>query len=142
MDKRSTVALFIDLLEINNKFAWVVLSVCKDFGTKESDDMVADDFTRFVLEVGVVDTEIGVEPVDFVGHEFLRNETLQKRSTDQMTRATASSDLCGDFLLNKSSLLFFALEDGGRVSGLILDAMRYFTVRPGETGHGEMRVRA
>ena len=39
----------------------------EDFGAKEGNDVVRDDGRRFILEIGVVDAEVGVEPVDLVG---------------------------------------------------------------------------
>lgn len=40
--------------------------------------MVADHIDiRFILEIGIIDSEVGVEPVDFAGDELLGNEALE-----------------------------------------------------------------
>jgi hypothetical protein len=38
--------------------------------------MVGDDLLRLVLEIGVVDAKMGVEPVDFIFDKVLGNESL------------------------------------------------------------------
>jgi hypothetical protein len=76
VDERGAVPLFINLLEIDYERAGVMLSVCEDFCTIEGDDMVRDDLARRLLEVGVVDPKMGVEPVNLVGYKLARYETL------------------------------------------------------------------
>lgn len=39
--------------------------------------MIRDYWDGLIAEVGVVDTQLGVEPVDFVGNEFSWDETLR-----------------------------------------------------------------
>ena len=38
--------------------------------------MVRYDLSRFILKVGVVDAEVGVEPLDLIGDKFTRNKSL------------------------------------------------------------------
>jgi len=57
-----------------------VLGIGEDFGTKEGDDMIRDYLDGFIAEVSVVDTQLGVKPVDFVRDEFSGDETLCKGS--------------------------------------------------------------
>ncbi len=94
MDERCPIAILIYPFEIDDELARIVFRICQNFcpterwlsfGTmrckkgdlQESDDMITDDFPRFVVKVGVVDAEVGVEPVDFVGDQLLRNKALE-----------------------------------------------------------------
>lgn len=69
-------AILVDLLEIDHEFAGVVLGICEDFRTKKRDDVIGNDLHRLGLEVGIVDAEVGVEPVHLVHDKFARNEAL------------------------------------------------------------------
>lgn len=53
-----------------------MLCICEHFSPEERNDVVTDDLPRFVAEIRVVDAEISVKPVDFIGDELLRDETL------------------------------------------------------------------
>jgi hypothetical protein len=57
-------------------FGGIVLGVGENLCTKEGDDMIRDYWDGLVAEVSVVDTQLGVKPVDFVRDEFSRDETL------------------------------------------------------------------
>jgi hypothetical protein len=70
------IPVLVNPLKVNNEFAGIVFGVREDFGSEESNDVVRDDFARFVLEISVVDAEVGVEPVDFVGDELSWNKAL------------------------------------------------------------------
>lgn len=54
-----------------------MLGVRHYLGAEQGDDMVGDDFMGFVLEVGIIDTEVRIEPVDFSSDEFARDEALR-----------------------------------------------------------------
>lgn len=53
-----------------------MLGVGEHFGAEEGDDVVGDDGGGFVGEIGVVDAEVIVEPVDLVLDEFAGDEAL------------------------------------------------------------------
>ncbi len=76
MDKSGPSALFVNLLEIDDELVGVVLGVSEDLGTKEGDDVLADHIARFALKVRVVDAQMRVEPVDLVGDQLGRYESL------------------------------------------------------------------
>ena len=75
VDEDGTV--LADLLQINDKFGRVVLCVGENFCAKEGDDMIRDYWDGLVAEVSIVDAQLGVKPVDFVGNEFSGDETLR-----------------------------------------------------------------
>lgn len=77
MDERR--ALLVDFLEIDDELAGIMLGVRQDLRTKERDDVIRDDISGLVLKVGVVDAEVGVEPVDLVSYELARNKPLRKK---------------------------------------------------------------
>ena len=54
-----------------------MFGIGQNLGTKEGDDMIRDYWDGFVAKVSVVDTQLGVKPVDFVRDEFSRDETLR-----------------------------------------------------------------
>ena len=70
--------VLVYLLEIDDKFTWVVLGICEDFRTKECDDVIRNDTGFFVLEISVVDTKIGVKPVDLPWDELPGNKALKR----------------------------------------------------------------
>lgn len=76
MNEGSAVPLVIDSLEVNYKFAGVLFGISDDFCTEQGDDMVRDNFPRFILKVSVVDAEVGIEPVDFIRDEIAWNKPL------------------------------------------------------------------
>ena len=78
MDEGRAVTLLVDLLEVDDELRGVVLRVREDLGAEERDDVVRDDLDGLVAEVGVVDAEVGVEPVYFVRDELARDEALGK----------------------------------------------------------------
>lgn len=43
---------------------------------KEGEYMIRDDRHGFILEIRVVDAQVGVKPVDLVGNELSGNEAL------------------------------------------------------------------
>ena len=45
--------------------------------SKQGNDMIRYDLPRFILEVGIVDTEVWVEPMHLVGDEFAWDKTLE-----------------------------------------------------------------
>lgn len=73
-------ALVVYFFEIDDEFGGVMLRVCDDLRAKQRDDVIRDDAKFLVLEVGVVDAEIRVKPVDLVGNEFPRDKSLQAMS--------------------------------------------------------------
>ena len=76
MDERCALALFVYPLEVDNEAARIMLGEGEDLGAEEGHDVVGDDVVRFGLEVGVVDAEAVVEPVDLVGDEFAGDKAL------------------------------------------------------------------
>ena len=78
MNESRAISFVVYPLEVNHKLIGIMLSISKNFGTEERDDMIRDDLWGFVLEIGIIYTEMGVEPVDLVGDELSRYETLLK----------------------------------------------------------------
>lgn len=76
MNKSSAISFVVDSLEIDNKLGRVVLGEGKHFGAKEGDDVIGYDRGRLILKVRVVDAELGVEPVDFVGDQLAGDKAL------------------------------------------------------------------
>ena len=56
-----------------------MLGICEYFRSEEANDMIRDDLNRFVSEVGVIDSEVSVEPLDLVCDELPRDEPLVRR---------------------------------------------------------------
>ncbi len=83
-------AIFVNLLQVDDELARVVLRVRKDLGSKQSNDVITDDLTSLILEISIVDAEVGVEPVDFVGNQFRRNEALH----DEIESDTTMDEGC------------------------------------------------
>ena len=76
MDEGSAVPLVINSLKVNDEFAGILLSISDDFCAEQGDDVVRDNFPRFVLKVSVVDAEVGIEPIDFIRNEIAWNKPL------------------------------------------------------------------
>ena len=74
MDEDRTV--LVDLLQVDDELGRIMFGVGKDFGTKEGDDVIRDHLDRLIAEVSIVDTQLGVKPVDFIRDEFPRYEAL------------------------------------------------------------------
>jgi hypothetical protein len=125
MNESSAIAVFMDPFEIDGKLAGVMLGVRKDFGAEEGNDMVTDNVARLIAEIGVVDAEIGIEPVYFIGDKFLRDEAF-----------------CSDLLLNEGSLFFFTFENWGCIAWKVLDSMQQTVAAASVRGswNGKMRV--
>jgi hypothetical protein len=54
-----------------------MFGIRQDLCSKQSYDMIRYDLPRFVLEVGVVDAEVAVEPLHLVGDEFAWDKSLE-----------------------------------------------------------------
>jgi len=80
MNKGRAVPALINPLKVDDEGRWVVLREGHYLSAKEGNNMVRDDLARFILEVGIIDTEVRVEPIDFPSNKFTRNETLRNRS--------------------------------------------------------------
>jgi hypothetical protein len=78
VDECGAISIGVDLFEVDNEFGRVMLGIRKHFGAKEGNDMVRDDLDGLVAEVGVIDTEVGVKPLDLVRYELAGNETLEE----------------------------------------------------------------
>lgn len=81
MYERRPSTIFIYPLQIYFQFhapigRLVSFRIRKYFCTKQGDDVIADDLSAFIMEIGIVDTEVGVEPVDFSGDQFRWDEAL------------------------------------------------------------------
>jgi len=70
-------AVFVDLLQVDDEFRRIMLGISENFRTKEGDDVIRNYWDGLVAEVSVIDTQLGVEPVDFVGDELSWDETLR-----------------------------------------------------------------
>jgi len=70
-------AFLVYLLEVDDELTWIVLGVCEDFRAEQCDDVIRNDTELFVLEIGVVDTKIGVKPLNLPGNELPGNEALK-----------------------------------------------------------------
>jgi hypothetical protein len=79
VNKRGAISLGVDLFEVDDEFGWIMLGICQYFGAKEGDNMVRDDLDRLVPEVGVIDTEVCVKPLNLVHYERVGNETLEAK---------------------------------------------------------------
>lgn len=77
MNEHSTTGVLVDLFELDEELGRVMLGVCEELRTKESNDMISDDVGRFVLEVCVVDSKRVIEPSNFIRDEPTRYETLR-----------------------------------------------------------------
>lgn len=80
MDKCRAIPVLINFLEVNDELARIMLGVGEYFRAEEGNDVVRDDLTRFILEVGVVDAQVRVEPVDLVGDQLARDKALSAES--------------------------------------------------------------
>lgn len=76
MNESCAVPLFVNLLEVDYKLVRVMFGIREDFGPEQSDNMVRDYLPRFILKVGIVYAEVRVKPIDFIGNELARNESL------------------------------------------------------------------
>lgn len=76
VDKGGAISLAVDPLEIDDQLGRVMLSICEYFRAKEGNDMIRDDLDRLVTEVCVVDSEVSIEPLDFVHNELPGDESL------------------------------------------------------------------
>jgi glycine cleavage system aminomethyltransferase T len=74
-------SLVVNSLQINDKFSRIALGVRYDFRSEEGYNMVGYDLTRFLLEIGVVDAEVEVKPVNFARNEIVGYKALERRST-------------------------------------------------------------
>jgi len=70
-------AILVDFLQVDDEFCGIVLGVGENLCTKEGDDMIRDYWDGLVTEISVVDTQLGVKPVDFIRDELSRDETLR-----------------------------------------------------------------
>lgn len=78
VDERGAISIGVDLFELDDKFGWIMLGICQYFGAKEGDNMVRDDLDGLIPEVGVIDTEVRVKPLDLIHYELVGNETLEE----------------------------------------------------------------
>jgi len=76
VNESGTIPLLVHLFEVDYERTRVMFCVSEDLGTKEGNDMIRDDFTGLFLKVGIVYSEVGVEPIDFVSNKTARDETL------------------------------------------------------------------
>jgi hypothetical protein len=83
VDERGPISSGVDLFEVDHEFGWIMLGICQYFGAKEGDDVVRDDLDRLVPEVGVIDTEVRVKPLDLIRYELVGNETLEEERTEK-----------------------------------------------------------
>lgn len=76
MDEGGGVAALVDVLEIDYELRGVVLGVREHLGAVKRDNVVGDDLDGLCREVLIVDTEVRVEPVDFICDKFAWDEAL------------------------------------------------------------------
>lgn len=86
--------------------------------------MVRDHLTRFILEIGVVDAEVRIKPIDFVRDELSRDEPLRSCHLIEKLSWKVWTHLRGYCLFNQGALLVFALEDGSIVTWLVFNFMQ------------------
>lgn len=79
MNESCPASVLVDFLKVDHKFTGIMLRICHDLGAKQCDYMIRNDLGRFILEVCIVDTKIRVEPVNFSGDEFARDEALNDK---------------------------------------------------------------
>ena len=84
MDERGAISFGVDLFEVDDEFGRVMLGICKHFGAKEGDDMIRDDLDGLVAEIGVINAEVGVKPVDFIRYKLAGNETLEEERSIEL----------------------------------------------------------
>jgi len=78
----------LDLLEVDLELLHILLGVCDHLSAIESYDVVADLVGKFVGEVGVIDTELVVEPGHLERYELGWFEAFE-RDSDLDGRALA-----------------------------------------------------
>lgn len=76
VNKSGAVSFLVDSLEVNDKLGRVMFCKREHFGAKEGHDVIGYHGGGFILEIRVVDAEMGVEPVDLVGDQLAWDETL------------------------------------------------------------------
>lgn len=81
MNECRPLSLVVNSLQINDKVGRIALGIRYDFRSEEGYDMVGYDLTRFLLEIGVVDAEVEVEPVNFACNEIAGYKALERGST-------------------------------------------------------------
>lgn len=86
MNERCAIPLVIDPLEVDHELVRVMLSIRKDFGAKQANNMVRDHCRRFILKIRIIDTKVRVEPVDFVRYELAGHESLISMSVIESTK--------------------------------------------------------
>ena len=122
MDEDGTVLVY--LLQVDDEFCGIMLGVCENFCTKEGDDMIRDYWDGLVAEVSVVDTQLGVKPGDLVRDEFSGDKTLRMGFHQDWVCGSELREniayLGRDLGLNLSPLFLLAFEDGGDITGEIL----------------------
>lgn len=64
MDEGGSIALLVNFLEVDDKTFRIVLGVRQNLRAEQGNDVIGDDTPGFVLEIGIVDAKVGVEPVD------------------------------------------------------------------------------
>lgn len=137
MNESRALAVLVDVLEIDHELRRVVLSEGKDLGSVEGDYVVCDHVGRLGHEVGVIDAEMRVEPVNLIRNEFARNETLDRQDPREYTTetrqfprsherylSTNDTDLFGNVRLNLRTLLLLTLENGRRITRHVLHAVQ------------------
>jgi hypothetical protein len=70
--------MFVDLFEVDNELGRVTLGEREHLGAEQGEDVIGDQGGGLGSEVGIVDTEMVVEPVDFVLDEFAWDKALRK----------------------------------------------------------------
>ena len=68
--------VLVDLLQVDDELGGIMLGVGENLCTKEGDDMIRDYLYGLVAEVSIVDTKLGVKPVDFIRDELSWDKTL------------------------------------------------------------------
>ena len=104
-----------------------MLGIGQNFCSKQGYDMIRYDLPRFILEVGVVDAEVGVEPSHLVGDEFAWDKTLDcQESVAYLSskRFKRDKNLGGDIVFDEGSLFFLAFEDWCGVTRKVLNTIR------------------
>lgn len=79
MDEGCAIPLVINPLKINDEFGRIFPREGHNLSAEQGDNMVRDDLLGLILKISVVDSEIGVEPVNFVFDKVLGNKPLSQQ---------------------------------------------------------------
>lgn len=121
-----------------------MFGIGQNFRSKQGYDMIRYDFPRFILEVGVVDAEVGVEPSHFVGDEFAWDKPLELSGSVTVAylsskRYKRDKNLGGNIVFDEGALFFLAFEDWCSVTRKVLNTIRIVDLSREQVRHSRCR---